>query len=66
VLAQYYSEGLVENVKMGNHQAIVGKGRWLNRAPTDYDMINGELHPNEDAYLVRRIFELRAEGRSFL
>ena len=65
VLAQYYREGLVENVKMGNRQAIAEKGRWLNRAPTGYDMVNGFLQPNEDAFLVRRIFELRAEGRSF-
>lgn len=65
VLAQYYREGLVENVKMGNQQAIVGKGRWLNRPPTGYDMINGFLQPNHDAPLVRRIFELRAKGRSY-
>jgi site-specific DNA recombinase len=64
VIAQYYREGLVENVKMGNHQAIVEKGRWLNRAPTGYAMVNGYLEPNHDAPIVQRIFELRAEGRS--
>lgn len=65
VIDQYYREGLVENVLMGNHQAIVEKGRWLNRAPSGYDMITGELRPNEQALLIRRIFELRAEGKSY-
>lgn len=65
VLAQYYREGLIENVKLGNQQAIVGRGRWLNRPPTGYDMVNGLLQPNQDAFLVRRIFELRSEGRSY-
>lgn len=65
VLAQYYREGLVENVKMGNYQAIVVNGRWLNRAPTGYDMVNSKLQPNQDAYMVRRMFELRAEGLSY-
>ncbi|MEQ1700318.1 MAG: recombinase family protein [Ilumatobacteraceae bacterium] len=65
VLAQYYREGLVENVKMGNHQAITQKGRWLNRAPSGYDMINGFLQPNELAPLIPRIFQLRASGMSY-
>lgn len=65
VFAQYFREGLVENVKMGNHEAIVNKGRWLNRAPTGYDMINGFLEPNEDALLIPKIFQLRAEGLSY-
>ena len=61
VLAQYYREQLVENVKMGMEQAV-RKGRWLNRAPTGYDMVNGELVANEVAPLVQRIFALRACG----
>lgn len=65
VLAQYYREGLVENVKMGNHQAIAEKGRWLNRPPSGYDLVNGELVPNELASLIPRLFELRAEGLSY-
>ncbi len=65
VLAQYYREGLVENVKMGNHQAIAEKGRWLNRPPSGYDLVNGELVPNELAPLICRVFVLRAEGRSY-
>ncbi len=64
VLAQYYREQLVENVKMGMEQAA-RKGRWLNRAPTGYDMVNGELVPNEVAPLVRRIFALRACGLGY-
>ncbi len=50
---------------MGMRQAAE-KGRWLNRAPTGYDMVNGELVPNELAPLVVRVFELRAEGKSYL
>ena len=65
VLAQYYREGLVENVKMGNQQAITQKGRWLNRAPSGYDMVNGFLEPNELAPLISRVFELRANGMSY-
>ena len=65
VLAQYYREGLVENVKMGNFQAITQRGRWLNRAPSGYDMVNGYLQPNEVAPLIPRIFQLRSTGASY-
>ena len=64
VFAQFQREQIVENVKMGMEQAA-RNGRWLNRAPTGYDMVNGELVPNEVAPLVRRIFELRARGASY-
>ena len=64
VLAQYYREQLIENVRMGMEQAA-RKGRWLNRAPTGYDMVNWELVPNEVAPLVGRIFALRACGASY-
>jgi site-specific DNA recombinase len=63
-VAQYQRDHLIENVNMGNRQAAE-KGRWLNRAPTGYSMLNGELVPNEKAPLVQRIFELRASGASF-
>jgi hypothetical protein len=49
---------------MGMRQAAE-QGRWLNRPPTGYDMINGELVPSEMAPLVRRVFELRVSGASF-
>lgn len=65
VIDQYYREGLVENVLMGNYQAVVVEGRWLNRAPSGYDMINGYLQVNEQSLLIRRVFELRAEGKSY-
>ena len=64
VIAQFQREQIVENVKMGMEQAA-RKGRWLNRAPTGYDMINGELIANEQAPIVRRIFELRSGGSSY-
>ena len=64
VFAQYYRDQIVENTRMGQRQAAE-QGRWLNRAPTGYDMINGHLVPNEMAPLVRRIFALRAEGASY-
>ena len=64
VFAQFQREQIVENVKMGMEQAA-RKGRWLNRAPTGYDMVNGELVANEQAPLVKRIFELRARGHSY-
>ncbi len=64
VFAQYYREHVVENVRLGITEAI-NKGRWLNRAPTGYDMINGELKPNEMAPLISRVFELRGLGKSY-
>lgn len=64
VLAQWYRESLVENIDMGIQHAIES-GRWLNRAPSGYDMVDKELVPNEIAPLVVRIFELRAEGKSY-
>ncbi len=64
VFAQFYREHIVENVRMGMEQAA-RKGRWLNRAPTGYSMVDGMLVPNEDAAQVRRIFELRAAGESY-
>jgi site-specific DNA recombinase len=62
--AQFYREQLVENVRMGMHQAV-REGRWINRPKTGYDLVNGRLVPNQDAPTVRRIFELRARGLSF-
>ena len=64
VIAQFQREQIVENVRMGMEQAA-RKGRWLNRAPTGYDMVNGELRANECAPLVRRVFALRTCGLSY-
>jgi site-specific DNA recombinase len=64
VFAQYYRDQIVENTKMGQRQAAEN-GRWQNHAPTGYDMVNGELVPNEKAPIVQRIFALRAQGASF-
>ena len=61
--AQFYREQLAENVRMGMQQAV-RQGKWVNRPKTGYDLIDGELVPNEMAPVVRRIFTLRAEGRS--
>ncbi|HVV75893.1 MAG TPA: recombinase family protein [Mycobacteriales bacterium] len=62
--AQFYREQLAENVKLGLHQAA-RQGRWVNRPKTGYDLIGGRLVPNAMAPVVRRIFHLRARGRSF-
>ena len=64
VFAQYYRDQIVENTRMGQRQAAE-QGRWLNRAPTGYDMVNGHLVANDLAPLVRRIFALRASGASY-
>jgi len=64
VFAQYYRDQIVENTRMGQRQAAE-QGRWLNRAPTGYDMVNGHLIPNDMAPLVQRIFALRAAGASY-
>jgi hypothetical protein len=39
---------LAPSRRVGQRQAAE-KGRWLNRAPTGYEMINGTLTPNEMA-----------------
>lgn len=62
--AQFYREQLAENVIMGMSRAA-RDGKWTNRPKTGYDLVDGELVPNGDADLVRRIFRLRAEGNSF-
>jgi site-specific DNA recombinase len=65
VFAQYYRDQIVENTKMGQRQAAE-RGRWQNHPPTGYDMVNGQLQPNEMAPVVQRIFTLRASGLSYL
>jgi len=62
--AQFFREQLSENVKMGNERAV-REGKWLNRAKTGYDSVDGELVPNEEAPRVREIFRLRADGKSY-
>ncbi len=64
VFAQYYRDQIVENTRMGQRQAAE-QGRWLNRAPTGYDMVNGHLVPNDMAPMVQRIFALRVAGASY-
>ena len=64
VFAQYYRDQIVENVTMGMRQAAE-QGRWQNRAPTGYEMVDGHPIPNEMAPLVRRCFALRTSGASF-
>ncbi len=61
--AQFYREQLAENVRMGMQQAV-RQGKWINRPKTGYDLVNGELMPNEMAPVVRRIFAMRSEGAS--
>ena len=61
--AQFYREQLAENVTMGMAQAM-REGRWVNRPPTGYDMVDGYLRPNAAAATVRRVFRLRGDGAS--
>ena len=62
--AQFFREQLSENVRMGNDRAV-REGKWINRPKTGYDMVDGGLVPNDDAPLIREVFRLRAEGKSF-
>lgn len=64
VIAQYQRDQIVENTKMGTRQAVE-KGRWTNRAPSGYQMVNKRLVPSVDAPLIVRAFELRAAGWGF-
>ena len=61
--AQFYREQLAENERMGMQQAV-RQGKWVNRPKTGYDLVDGELVPNDMAPVVRRIFTMRAEGAS--
>ena len=63
VVAGYYRQALIENTNSGQLEALE-QGRWINRAPTGYSMVNKQLVPNDDAPLVQRAFRLRAEGMS--
>lgn len=62
--AQYFREQLAENVRMGNARAV-REGKWINRPKTGYDLIDGELTPNDEAVRVREIFHLRAKNMSY-
>lgn len=61
--AQFYREQLAEKVVMGMSRAA-REGGWTNRPKTGHDLIDGELVPNGDADVVRRIFRLRSAGSS--
>ena len=61
--AQFYREQLSENVCMGMDQARK-QGRWTNRPPTGYDLVDGMLIENADAATIRRIFKMRGDGAS--
>jgi hypothetical protein len=61
--AQFYREQLAENVTMGMAQAM-RQGRWCNRPPTGYDLVDGVLVPNGRAAVVRQVFRLRGQGLS--
>ena len=63
VMAQWYRENLSENVQLGMHQAILS-GRHPNKPKFGYSLHDGILVPNEEAVTVRKIFLLRADGRS--
>lgn len=62
--AQFYREQLSENVRMGMRQAA-REGKWTNRPKFGYDLVQGELVPNDDVPLVREVFRLRATGASY-
>lgn len=64
VFAQYYREHNIENIRLGQREAV-RKGLWINRPPTGYDLVNRVLIPNGDAHLVRRAFAMRAAGKSY-
>lgn len=62
--AQFFREQLAENVRLGQNQAR-RQGRWIGKPPRGYDVVDGHLHPNTDAALVRRAFQLRADSASY-
>ena len=63
MFAQSFREQLDENVRIGNDRAVK-EGKWINRPKTGYDLVEGEVVPNDDAPRVREAFPLRAQGKS--
>ena len=65
-IAQDESRSISENVRMGI-QAKYKRGEFnlgSNRI-LGYDTVNGKLTPNEDAWIVKMIFDLFLEGKTF-
>jgi len=69
VLARNYINNLSEEVKKGMHQKMIAGG-WCHKAPLGYSNIKRDgksfVIPNEDAFLVKKMFTLAFNGYSIL
>lgn len=61
---EYYSINLAEEVKRGMLEKI-SRGQIVNAPPIGYSLKNGEYVQDENAPLVRRIFNMFLEGKSY-
>ena len=62
---EYYSANLSRETKKGFRENIMKGKRCGARTPKGYDCINQKLYPNEDAPLVKKLFQMYADGASF-
>ena len=62
---EYYSANLSRETKKGFKENIMKGKRCGARTPKGYDCVNQKLYPNEDAPLVKKLFQMYADGASF-
>lgn len=65
-VAQDESRSISENVRWSNRQRVMrGEYNLGNNRILGYDCVDGKLVPNEDAWIIRMIFQLFMEGKSY-
>ena len=62
---EYYSANLSRETKKGFRENVLKGKRCGARTPKGYDCVNQHLVPNEDAPLVKKLFQMYADGASF-
>lgn len=65
-IAQDESRSISENIRMG-YQARYKRGEYNlgNNRILGYDCVCGKLVPNQDAWIIRMVFELFLEGKTY-
>ena len=64
-MSEYYSANLSREAKKGLHENIYNGKRNGGKAPLGYRVENQHLVPGEDAWKVRKVFEMYADGASY-
>lgn len=65
-VAQDESRSISENVRWSNQQRVMrGEYNLGNNRILGYDSVDGKLIPNGDAWIVKMVFEMYADGKSY-